>query len=152
MAKAAKPTEDTTKVPAAEPVGGPLPNNPDNTSQNGGAVQGDANSTNISPATATNDGAGNLVGPVSDQTVAALEIEIYETFPHLAAAVRRYIDAHGDVDFDAIRITAKLDGLRRGGHRHAGTNVHPLGKFEPYQLNQIFGDPDLIADLVELDD
>lgn len=39
MAKAAKPTDDTKKVPAAEPVGGPLPNTPDNTGQNDGAVQ-----------------------------------------------------------------------------------------------------------------
>ncbi|MDG9793849.1 hypothetical protein, partial [Brucella anthropi] len=76
MAKAAKPTDDTKKVPAAEPVGSPLPNTPDNTGQNGGAVQGDATTTNTTPATATNDGTGNPVGPVNDQTAAGSEIEI----------------------------------------------------------------------------
>ncbi|MDG9793848.1 hypothetical protein, partial [Brucella anthropi] len=88
MAKAAKPTETTTKVPAAEPVGGPLPNTPDNTGQNGGAVQGDASTTNISPATATNDRTGNPVGPVSDQTVAASEIEVDEIVAASVQAAR----------------------------------------------------------------
>ncbi len=77
MAKAAKPTDDTKKVPAAEPVGGPLLNTPGNTGQNGGP-SGDATTTNTSPATATNDGTGNTVGPVSDQTVVASEIEVDE--------------------------------------------------------------------------
>ncbi|NKX16154.1 hypothetical protein HGG75_10320 [Ochrobactrum pseudogrignonense] len=54
----------------------PSAEHPDNTGQNGGAVQGDATTTNTSPATATNDGTGNPVGPVSDQTVEASEIEI----------------------------------------------------------------------------
>nr|WP_278436421.1 hypothetical protein [Brucella anthropi] len=164
MAKAAKPTDDTKKVPAAEPVGGPLLNTPGNTGQNGGAVQGDATTTNTSPATATNDGTGNTVGPVSDQTVVASEIEVDEIvaasvqaakdagFDFIAAAVERYAAKHGKFGCNGIRITAKVEGIRRGGRRHNGTNEYPIDKFEPFQLNQILGDPDLVAELIELDD
>ncbi|KAB2773687.1 hypothetical protein F9L00_24640 [Brucella anthropi] len=164
MAKAAKPTDDTKKVPAAEPVGGPLSNTPDSTSQNGGAVQGDASTTNISPATATNDGTGNPVGPVNDQKAADSEIDIDAIvaasvqaakdagFDFIAAAVEAYVAKHGKFGCNGIRITAKVEGIRRGGRRHNGTNEYPVTAFEPIQLNQILGDPDLVAELVELDD
>jgi len=164
MAKAAKPTDDTKKVPAAEPVGGPLPNTPNNTGQNGGDVQGDATTTNTTPATATNDGTGNPVGPVNDQTAAASEIDIDAIvaasvqaakeagFDFIAAAVEAYVAKHGKFGCNGIRITAKVEGIRRGGRRHNGTNEYPVTAFEPIQLNQILGDPDLVAELVELDD
>ena len=164
MAKAAKPTDDTKKVPAAEPVGGPLPNGPDSTSQNGGTVQGDASTTNITPATATNDGTGNPAGPVSDQTTAGSEIEIDAIvaasvqaakeagFDFIAAAVEAYAAKHGKFACNGIRITAKVEGIRRGGRRHNGTNEYPTDMFEPIQLNQILGDPDLVTELIELDD
>ncbi len=164
MAKAAKPIEDTKKVPAAEPVGGPLPSDPDNTSQNGGAVQGDATTTNTSPATATGDGTGNPVGPVNDQTAAGSEIDIDAIvaasvqaakeagFDFIAAAVEAYVAKHGKFACNGIRIAAKVEGIRRGGRRHNGTNEYPITAFEPFQLNQILGDPDLVAELIELDD
>ncbi len=164
MAKAAKPTDDTKKVPAAEPVGGPLPNTPDSTSQNSGAVQGDASTTNISPATATNDGTGNPVGPVSDQTAAGSEIEIDAIVPasvqaakeagfdFIAAAVEAYAAKHGKFGCNGIRLTAKVEGIRRGGRRHNGTSEYPIDMFEPIQLNQILGDPDLVTELIELED
>ncbi|MEE9926463.1 MAG: hypothetical protein PBV01_24435 [Brucella anthropi] len=164
MAKATKPTDDTKKVPAAEPVGVSLPNIPDNTGQNGGAVQGDATTTNTSPATATNDGTGNPAGPVSDQTVASSEIEVGEIvaasvqaakdagFDFIAAAVEAYVAKHGKFGCNGIRITAKVEGIRRGGRRHNGTSEYPIDTFEPIQLNQILGDPDLVTELIELDD
>ncbi|NVM42048.1 hypothetical protein HWX16_17100 [Ochrobactrum intermedium] len=164
MAKAAKPTDDTKKVPAAEPVGGPLSNTPDSTSQNGGAVQGDASTTNISPATATNDGTGNPVGPVNDQKAADSEIDIDAIvaasvqaakdagFDFIAAVVEAYVAKHGKFGCNGIRITAKVEGIRRGGRRHNGTNEYPVTAFEPIQLNQILGDPDLVAELIELED
>lgn len=164
MAKAAKPTEDTKKVPAAEPVGGPLPNTPDNTGQNGGALQGDATTTSTSPATATSDGTGNPVGPVNDQTAAASEIDIDAIvaasvqaakeagFDFIAAAVEAYAAKHGKFACNGIRITAKVEGIRRGGRRHNGTSEYPIDMFEPIQLNQILGDPDLVTELIELED
>lgn len=163
MAKATKPTDDTKKVPAAEPVGGSLPNIPDNTGQNGGAVQGDATTANTSPATATNDGTGNPVGPVNDQTAAGSEVEIDAIvaasvqaakeagFDFIAAAVEAYAAKHGKFGCNGIRITAKVEGIRRGGRRHNGTSEYPIDTFEPFQLNQILGDPDLVAELIELD-
>ena len=163
MAKAAKATETNKTVPAAEPVGGPLPNQND-ANQSANAVQGDATATNTTPATATNDGTGNPVGPVSDETVAASEIEIDEILAasvqaandaglsFVAAAVEAYAAKHGKLGCNGIRITAKVEGIRRGGRRHNGTNEYPVHEFEPLQLNQILGDPDLVAELIELED
>lgn len=164
MAKAAKSTETNKAVPAAEPVGGPLPNTQDNTSQNAGVVQGDATRTNTTQETATNDGTGNPVGPVGDQTMAVPEIEFDEIvaasvqaakdagFDFIAAAVEAYAAKHGKVRCNGVRITAKVEGIRRGGRRHTGTNEYPVNVFEPFQLDQILGDPDLVTELVELDD
>lgn len=163
MAKAAKATETNKTVPAAEVVGGPLPNLND-ANQNAGAVQVDATATNTTPTTATNDGTGNPVGPVGDQTVAAPEIKVDEIvaasvqaakdagFDFIAAAVEAYAANHGKFACNGIRITAKVEGIRRGGRRHNGTSEYPIDTFEPFQLNQILGDPDLVTELVELDD
>lgn len=147
MAKAAKATETNKTVPAAEVVGGPLPNQND-ANQNGTAASNDANSSNTSQAVVTSAGAENTPGSANDLKIAIDRA----TYAHLAAAMDSYLALHGDSEVEGIRITAKIDGLRRGGIRHVGTSVHPTSKFEPYQLNQILGDPDLVTELVELDD
>ena len=63
MAKAAKATETNKTVPAAEVVGGPLPNQND-ANQSGTAASNDANSTNASQATASTVVAGDLTTAV----------------------------------------------------------------------------------------
>ena len=70
----------------------------------------------------------------------------------VAAAVEAYAAKHGKLGCNGIRITAQVEGIRRGGRRHTGTNEYPVHEFEAIQLNQILGDHDLVAELIELED
>lgn len=152
MAKAAKATETNKTVPAAEVVGGPLPNQND-ANQSGKAASNDANSTNASQATASTVVAGDLTSADIEEMVAAsVQAANDAGLAFVAAAVEAYAAKHGKLGCNGIRITAKVKGIRRGGRRHNGTNEYPVYEFEPLQLNQILGDPDLVAELIELED
>lgn len=152
MAKAAKANETNKTVPAAEVVGGPLPNQ-DEANKSGASQQNDANSTNASQATASTVVAGDLTSADIEEMVAAsVQAAKDAGLNFVAAAVETYAAKHGKLGCNGIRITAKLEGIRRGGRRHTGTNDYPVHEFEAIQLNQILGDPDLVAELIELED
>lgn len=152
MAKAAKVTETNKTVPAAEVVGGPLPNQND-ANQSSIASSNDANSTIASQATTSAIGAGDLTG-FDIEALVAVSVQAANDagLAFVAAAVEAYAAKHGKLGCNGIRITAKVEGIRRGGRRHNGTNEYPVHEFEPLQLNQILGDPDLVAELIELED
>lgn len=152
MAKAAKVTETNKTVPAAEVVGGPLPSQND-ANQSGTAASNDANSTNASQATTSTVVAGDLNSADIEEMIAtSVQVAKDAGWDFVAAAVEAFAAKHGKLGCNGIRITAKVEGIRRGGRRHTGTNEYPIHEFEPLQLNQILGDPDLIAELIELED
>ncbi|MCV9907171.1 hypothetical protein OIV19_06000 [Brucella sp. HL-2] len=152
MAKAAKATETNKTVPAAEVVGGPLPNQND-ANQSGTTASNDANSTNASQATASTVVAGDLTSADIEEMIAAsVQVAKEAGWDFVAAAVEAFAAKHGKLGCNGIRITAKVEGIRRGGRRHNGTNEYPVHEFEPLQLNQILGDPDLVAELIELEE
>ena len=152
MAKAAKVTETNKTVPAVEVVGGPLPNLSD-ANQSGTAASNYANSTNASHVSASTVVAGGLSSADIEEMIAAsVQVAKDAGWDFVAAAVEAYAAKHGKLGCNGIRITAKVEGIRRGGRRHNGTNEYPVHEFEPLQLNQILGDPDLVAELIELED
>lgn len=152
MAKAAKVTETNKTVPAAEVVGGPLPNQND-ANQSGTAASNDANSTNASQVSASTVVAGDLSSADIEEMIAAsVQVAKDAGWDFVAAAVEAFAAKHGKLGCNGIRITAKVEGIRRGGRRHNGTNEYPVHEFEPLQLNQILGDPDLVAELIELEE
>lgn len=133
MAKAPKPTDTQTKtVPDAELVGD------------------HANDPKFyPPRTQTlNDAVGeeNLKAAYSVDHLLVLAED--HDFPLLEQACEAFIALHDHADIQAIRITEKGDGLRRGGMRHAGTVVHPVTAFTPAQLEQLLGEKLLIVEFI----
>lgn len=111
-------------------------------------------------------GDGGLAAPAFDEMMGHLAFKREETFsdippiihfnadhvadewvakyPRLFAASEAWKAAHPDTRPSVIRISAKVEGFRRAGMAHSKAPVdHPLGTFDPDQLEQLLGEPNL---------
>lgn len=153
MAKAAKPNEDQKMVPNAEPVGGDQVN---------------TKSTDTPQESVTEGGAGNPAGPAGGATGVAdtdfpqgkslIELNKEELaagthpYPRLGAAAVQFHERYGHANVAIVRITAKDEGLRRGGMRHSGTRDHQPHFFRPEQMEQLLGERGLIVEFLPSQD
>lgn len=142
MAKAQKPADNQGKtVPAAELVGDHAKT----------LVAGDQQNAPVITAPVVADtGTGVIEANQSVSTAIttpAPDEEQLSDFidnpdlPLLEEAFETFWLKHGTNVLPVVRITAKDDGLRRGGLRHAGTVDHPLSSFTGEQLELILAEP-----------
>lgn len=48
-----------------------------------------------------------------------------------------------------IKITAKVDGFRRAGRVHTGTQIYPVSAFTPDQLKSLVDEPLLVCEFID---
>ncbi len=153
MAKAAKPTDNQGKtVPAAELVGDHAKTLTTGDQQNAPAITTPAVTDNSTGTLETSQN-GSITTTVT--TTDEHQLSDFADFPNLpllAEAFDAFWYEHGTNSLPVIRITAKDDGLRRGGMRHAGTVDHLLSSFTGEQLELILAEPLLTVEFIVAED
>lgn len=79
------------------------------------------------------------------------EEQARERYPATAAAFDAFRAANPDIGEVALKVTAKVDGFRRGGIAHHGTVTYRGGELSPDQVEQILTEPQLAAHLVAVE-
>lgn len=143
MAKAKKTISEAKPVADAASLTAPSPIAPVNVANAAATDLAAAVNSSDTPPSEAAGGTGDTAGPAD---LSELDLR----YPLLVAARVAFEAKHPDYAGPiALRITAKIDGFRRAGMAHPSGSVdHDPTLFTADQVEALFGEPRLVAEIV----